>query len=296
MRRRQPEFNYWPGVADTMLIAFIMLLGLWFGQQSLLKIKSQTGSGGIVPTGDEWRKLQDEHEKLRGQYAALKAQLLAKDAQLLAKNEQLKSASARISELERKVAELEGKIASVEKDRDVAEAARKDKPPMIQLRHNDGFRFPPSKAVLTEVFEARLNDEVFPQIKAALERYNPNTIEVIGHTDGYPVRRSVSNLDNLLGDVLSGRQPVEALQFGSNADLGLIRAAVVRRRIESWLTGEGLADTIKVRCYSAANSVPLTDKLNDPSVFAGEDDARRRIEIRFTQLLPIPVHPPPNKQ
>jgi outer membrane protein OmpA-like peptidoglycan-associated protein len=295
MRRRQPEFNYWPGVADTMLIAFIMLLGLWFGQQALLKINIQTGSGGIVPTGEEWRKLQDEHEKLRGHNAKLMEQLLAKDAQLLAKNEQLKNANARISELEKEVAELEGKVASAEKERDVAEAARKDKPPMIELRHNAGFRFPPSKAVLTEVFETLLNDETFPQITAAIKRYNPNTIEVIGHTDGYPVRRSVSNLDNLLGDVLSGRQPVEALQFGSNADLGLIRAAVVRRRIEAWLTKEGHADTIKVRCYSAANSVPLTDKLDDPSVFAGEDDARRRIEIRFTQLVPAPVRPPEPK-
>lgn len=286
MRRRQPEFNYWPGVADTMLIAFIILLGLSFGQQAVSKLETISGDGGIRQDGKSWEEFSTE---LGIANTRLQTELRTKD-------EELMRAKDRIRELEKMVAEIQGKVASAEEARDVAEAARKDKPPMIELSHNAGFRFPPSKAILTEVFETLLNDDTFPKIKAAIKRYNPNTIEVIGHTDGERVRGGVSNLDDLLGGVLSGRQQVKALQFGSNADLGLIRAAVVRRRIEAWLTAEGRADSIKVRCYSAANSVPLTDKLDDPSVFAGEDDARRRIEIRFTQLLPIPVHLPPLRQ
>lgn len=74
------------------------------------------------------------------------------------------------------------------------------------------------------------------------------------------------------------------LRPGSNADLGLIRAVAVRREIESFLFSRGLSEKIKVRSYSAANSIPLADKLDNSAVFSGEDAARRRIEIRFTQL------------
>ncbi len=60
MRRHRTDFNFWPSVADTMLVAFIILLGLWFGHQSLTKLAEVTGSGGIRITGEQW----DEYNRL----------------------------------------------------------------------------------------------------------------------------------------------------------------------------------------------------------------------------------------
>lgn len=293
MRRRQSEFNYWPGVADTMLIAFIMLLGLWFGQQALLKINIQTGSGGIVPTGEEWKKLQDEHEKLRGHNSRLETELRSKEDELTRANSRIRDLDELARRLQSQVASLEGEVEKLKEK--IKELSKK--PPVISLPETSGYKFDSGTAKLSSEFTSLLEKAVFTDIGKVLKRGDVNAIEIIGHTDGQPVqRRGTNNLDAQLGDVIAGKQSAEGLRFGSNADLGLVRAVAVRREIEAWLAREGLSDKIQVRCYSAANSVPFTGELSDPKVFAGEEAARRRIDIRFTQLSPIPVHPPPNKK
>lgn len=290
MRRRQPEFNYWPGVADTMLIAFIMLLGLWFGQQSLTKIESMSGSGGIVRTGEDWKKLEAERDLLRGRNAALHEDNTKLKAELRAKDDELARAANHIRDLEKLVRELQGRIASLDGEvKKLNEQIMKlnNKPPVISLPETSGYKFQSGTAKFDPAFASLLEKEVFARIEEVLKRGDVNAIEIIGHTDGQAVlRREAGNLDAQLGAVLAGRQSAGGLAFGSNADLGLVRAVVVRREIEAWLKRKGLSEKIQVRCYSAANSVPFTGKLDDPKVFAGEEAARRRIEIRFTQLAP----------
>lgn len=250
-----------------MLVAFIILLGLWFGHQSLTKLESATGTGGITITGDE----KEEFDKLRIRLPELERALVA----LRKENAQLR---ADIQANENALAKAKGQIDALN-----------NKPPIISLPETSGYKFTSGTADLTEEFSTLLAKAVFADIRKVLDRGDVNTIEIIGHTDGQSVRRRVtSNLDAQLGYVLSAQQPAEALRFGSNADLGLVRAVAVRRKIEAWLSGQGLSGRIQVRCYSAANSVPLTDKLDESGVFAGEEAARRRIEIRFTQLDRVP--------
>ena len=299
MRRRVPEFNFWPSVADTMLVAFIILLGLWFGYQSLTKLEAATGTGGTRISDEEkkefdrLRKLVPELERellvLRNENERLRADVQAKD-------EAMRLAKERIKELEKQKIGLAEKLGGVEKALGQAKA-QNDKPPIISLPETSGYKFGTGTAELTDDFTFLLEKTVFADIRKVLDRGDVNTIEIIGHTDGQSVRRrEASNLDAQLGSVLAGQQTAKGLKFGSNADLGLVRAVAVRREIEAWLSKQDLSGKIQIRCYSAANSVPLCEQLADPKVFAGEEAARRRIEIRFTQLVPVSPTPTPPGQ
>ena len=288
MRRRSSDFNFWPSVADIMLVAFIILLGLWFGNQSLTKLEDLTGSGGVRITGDE----HDEFNRLRTRLPDLERELLhlrKENLQLRsdigARDEELAQARNRLHEIEKLLVDLRGALERAKGQID----ALNNKPPIISLPETSGYKFTSGTADLSEEFSALLAKTVFVDIRKVLDRGDVNTIEIIGHTDGQSVRRRErGNLDAQLGYVLSGQQPAEALRFDSNADLGLVRAVAVRRKIEAWLSDQGLSGRIQVRCYSAANSVPLTNTLDKSNVFAGEEAARRRIEIRFTQLDRVP--------
>lgn len=299
MRRRRSDFNFWPSVADTMLVAFIIVLGLWFGHQSLTKLEEVTGSGGIRITGEqseEFDRLKKRLPDLERELVLLKKKNEQLRTEIRLKDEEIKKLKDELARATEKIGELNGQITKLETNlgtlmKDLAEARKvNDKPPIISLPESSDFKFASGTAELpsASAFTAYLERTVFSDMRKVLDRGDVNTIEIIGHTDGDSVRRREgSNLDGQLGNVLTGQNTVKGLKFGSNADLGLVRAVVVRREIEAWLLKENLAGKIQVRCYSAANSVPLTDELSDPKIFAGEDAARRRIEIRFTQLAPI---------
>ena len=284
-----------------MLVAFIIVLGLWFGHQSLTKLEEVAGKGGIVITGAEWEEydrlkkrlpdLERELIALRKANAELRAELSAKTEELARALVSIRELEAALAEEKTKVRELEGQVTKLKAEVGTLEEnlakARKvnDKPPIISLPETSGYKFDSGTAKLSADFSRLLEKTVFADITKVLERGDVNTIEIIGHTDGTSVRgREASNLDAQLGNVLSELLPVSGLKPGSNSDLGLIRAVAVRREIEGWLKTKSLEGKISIRCYSAANSVPLTAGLATPSVFAGEEAGRRRIEIRFTQL------------
>ena len=291
MRRRSSDFNFWPSVADIMLVAFIILLGLWFGNQSLTKLEDVTGSGGIRITGDE----HDEFNRLRTRLPDLERELLNlrnENKQLRsdigAKDEELARARDSIQKFELLVADLKSKIRNLDNALTKANALN-NKPPNFPMEETKGYKFESGTAILESDFLTVLKQTGFKKIREALDRGDVNTIEIIGHTDGTSVRSpKISNLDDQLGHVLSGKKPVAVLKFGSNVDLGLVRAVAVRRVIEAWLSEQkDLSGKIQVRCYSAANSVPLTDNLDEPKVFSGDEASRRRLEIRFTHLDPV---------
>ena len=270
-----------------MLVAFIIVLGLWFGHQSLTKLEETTGTGGIRITGEQ----SEEYDRLKKRLPDLERELIT----LRKSNEQLRtklaSAESRIKALEAELAITKREIGELTARTGVLEAelaqAKKvnDKPPIISLPETSGYKFDSGTAKLSADFSLLLEKTVFADITKVLERGDVNTIEIIGHTDGQSLRsREGGNLDSQLGNVLGKVQSANILKPSSNTDLGLIRAVAVRREIEAWLETQNLNGKIAIRCYSAANSVPLTESPDSPSAFAGEEAARRRIEIRFTQL------------
>ncbi len=106
--------------------------------------------------------------------------------------------------------------------------------------------------------------------------YDVDTIEVVGHTDGVPVRGATSTLDTQLAVYINGTTGTPPTA-GSNVDLGMTRAAAVARILKADLRLTGL----NIVVLSAGQTV-----LANGTSAAGADllafgDDRRRIEIRL---------------
>ncbi len=156
----------------------------------------------------------------------------------------------------------------------------RDKPPIIRLskKELDVF-FDTGEGGLSKTFKKQLKKITVPKLIAYKKDYNVNLIEVIGHTDGEIAnQKGKSNLDQKLENAVA-RSDISGLRYGSNADLGLIRALAVAffLRKQPELSG------VKFRVYSAAQLI-LPDGELAKKENRTKDDARRRIEIRFTNL------------
>lgn len=148
-------------------------------------------------------------------------------------------------------------------------------PPIITLG-NDKYRFPLNSAELTVDFKNRLQSDVADQVRALLQQYNVDVVEVVGHTDEQPIiSTQQSTLDVDAIDALNGARPISDLKPADNAGLGLARAIAVANALKS----AGLPANVRVIPLSAAQLVLPGDQVSDGS---DSDDSpqRRRIEIR----------------
>jgi outer membrane protein OmpA-like peptidoglycan-associated protein len=154
-----------------------------------------------------------------------------------------------------------------------------NKTPAIELKETEGYQFNIGSADITP-FQSKLSNKIH-SIDSILQQYREigvNTIEIIGHTDGSVVSNGYSNLDLLLDSTLITGSWRNNISFGSNADLGLLRALSV---------GLFLRQNIKevnlyYKIYSAAQLI-LPDGKITQKVDRYPDSTRRRIEIRFTR-------------
>ncbi len=155
-----------------------------------------------------------------------------------------------------------------------------DKPPIITLEEQQGYKFRSGDASLTPAFREKLTREKVPELIRYASTYGINIIEVIGHTDEIPVGVGASNLDHLLIPFLQSSPDAETvpqLQATDNAGLGMARAAAVARYL---LADPGLK-SLKMRILplSGAQVIDVDDTLSSGSD-QKEDRNRRRIEIR----------------
>ncbi|HLG13308.1 MAG TPA: hypothetical protein VJH03_02135 [Blastocatellia bacterium] len=157
---------------------------------------------------------------------------------------------------------------------------RRDKPPIITLNEASGYTFDSGSPSLSGSFEQAIEKEIIPKLNNILKDYNVDVIEVIGHTDGQTVSTKRSNLDSDLEAVALEKKSVESMIFGSNVDLGLLRAIAVAQYIKK--KANGRLDNVRYRFYSAAQLIPPTATLQ--FVSREPDSTRRRIELRFTRL------------
>ncbi|OAD22367.1 protein containing Outer membrane protein, OmpA/MotB [Candidatus Thiomargarita nelsonii] len=100
-----------------------------------------------------------------------------------------------------------------------------DKPPIINLPETLGFSFNSGHARLSEEFENLLKNDIVPKLRDIKDKHKVNVIEVIGHTDGV-IAGGYSNLDEKLENAVA-KGDISGLHYGSNADLGLMRALAV---------------------------------------------------------------------
>ena len=182
--------------------------------------------------------------------------------------------------------------------------ALNEKPPLISLTETDKFIFATGSYGLSQDFLDALEDKYTNDIKPTLEAYDVDVIEVIGHTDGQPNPRRTSNLDRQLQMVLpeggftgfqsgsnSNPDPASSgsgswwigrladFRYGSNTDLGLLRAMVVAMYLQARLEKDQL--DVRIRPYSASSLLDPEGNFNPaPAV---DDETRRRIDLRFTR-------------
>jgi flagellar motor protein MotB len=152
-----------------------------------------------------------------------------------------------------------------------------DWPPIITLHEADGFSFAKGKADLSTSFEAKLRDEIIPNLVALTNKFHVDVIEVIGHTDEQAIAQRPSNLDWMLVDALKEPAPVAALVPGDNAGLGLSRAVAVVRAI--MLDGRLPQPQYRILPLSGGQLIDTIERITP----GGGRDApsRRRIEIRL---------------
>ncbi|RYD22434.1 MAG: hypothetical protein EOP88_08130 [Verrucomicrobiaceae bacterium] len=262
--------------------------------QSVVQALDETAEAVI----DRLRSLDDRQAKLDKMLSSLSAdgEAAGEITRMLEENDQLKQQVGRLQKDLAGLAdtlgndpEAAGKLISENQD---LKRQLHDKPPIIQIsEQKEQYRFESGSSAMGEAFVAGLRKNEFARLceeviaRQQEGRVKVDTLEIIGHTDGVAVSRT-GNLDQKLPDLLAGGD-VDMSQFsaGSNNDLGLLRALSVRRQWESYIATrpeKAILKRIKVRCYSAGQTVPPGPQ--GASDYRSSDSSARRIEMRLTRL------------
>jgi hypothetical protein len=171
------------------------------------------------------------------------------------------------------------------------EKASSNLPVIVSLKQ-ESYSFPKGFWKPSDTFIKNFENEAITNILKILRQYGDKIryIEVIGHTDGLPVRKKlksgvlkVSNLDVELFTFLNSGDPLEnrtRLHYVDNAGLGLARATVVAALICYNIKGD--FPDIRVLPYSAGQMVTREKRVSPASKEYEEEPEERYIEIRFS--------------
>ena len=242
------ELNVWPAFTDLMSNAF-MILSLFLILAIIKSVFVQSVSEANASRSEQLeRQLQRRSNRvsdLEGEIARLKGQL--------------KDRSSNITQLKQEIERLKS-------------------PPVIVLRDSAERKFESGSAELSPQLNQFVEEDLVEQIQTQAQDYQGYIVEVIGHTDGQVNTGNYSNLDSNLERVIRGNESLNQLIPGSNADLGLMRALAVVKKLQENQELQELG--LKFKAYSAAQ---LYDQSGD---YAPQNRSanpnRRRIEIRFT--------------
>ena len=148
-------------------------------------------------------------------------------------------------------------------------------PPIISLPEAENYSFKIGSAQLTDNFKAQLTGEIVQQILKTLSEYEADLIEVIGHTDLQPMKKTrATNLDTSAKNFFETDKEI-ALRAKDNVGLGYARALSVTKHLLS--TPELKNYTILP--YSAAQMITPNGTITTPDDDF-ESSQLRRIEIR----------------
>jgi len=153
-------------------------------------------------------------------------------------------------------------------------------PPIIIIPDNEAFRFPVGSAKVSKPLQQYIWTSLAKTIRDNHKRYRIDTVEIIGHTDGQPNRRSSSNLDLVL-EQSAAANTLGRLTPGSNADLGLMRALAIANELRKVQATNPELKNLQFYAYSAGQLYLLNGNLAPPN--RNPDSSRRRIEVRFTR-------------
>ena len=198
------------------------------------------------------------------------------------------SSKARVEELDKLLTLEQEKTSDLyRKMRDGDKERKSQFPPNIFIKAAEGYDFNSGSAELTPDLEKYIRNTIVTKIEENIRDFDVNTVVVIGHTDGQSVNSSTSNLDGLVEGVATGSKSVKDLSAGSNADLGLMRALAVVRKLQDIQKQEKrfprLDSRKGYRTYSAGQLTLKNGEFAQLNSDPSSDKDRRRIEIHFTK-------------
>ena len=315
-RRNTEETNFWAGYADCMLALFMVALLLWIlssGKTAFSSAESEAKrtalnkdieelKSDLEKKKKELKRVQDELKKLKGEVAK-RTDWFKKYEEERLKFEKAMDELQQLKKEKRDIAELLVKITDLERElRELRETNTKlikeSEKVFVEVSGTDVYTFASGKALIDLDFGDALAGNQFADLaERIIDRHLGNNnindvLEIIGHTDGTRWSAGPGNLDAKLPLFLSGKDPnVKKLKAGSNNDLGLLRALAIRNAwgnfVEDYADaiGKGILLGIKVRCYSAGQTLPAEGiGLEKPDTYTQNNPAFRRIEIRLTNV------------
>lgn len=253
------ELNVWPSFTDLianafMILSVLLLLALF--KSLFLQSTAQEAQLDLSTSEQQVRALQNR-------LAALENQLAQRQNRVRQLQTQLRSNQSQVSQLSQQVERL--KLA----------------PPVVVIQDSGEYQFDSGSANLPQGLRRYIETDLVDKIEQITANRNVYIVEIIGHTDGQVNFRAPSNLDQVLEDVALGKKPVNNLNPGSNADLGLMRALEVVKQLQA-AQKKGRLKGLEFRAYSAAQLILPSGKF--ASANRNPDRNRRRIEIRFSPL------------
>ncbi len=264
------SLNVWPSFTDLMANAFMIIslfLLLALFKSLFLKYTADETEQNLSDTERQVRLLQRELATLENELGestsnVRKLKKASSDLRqlLLKSNEQSRS---RVDILQSEIKRL------------------KSAPPVVVIQDSGGYQFDSGSAKLPKELRTYITIDLVDRIERISQQRNLYVVEIIGHTDGQ-INFGNGNLDQQLEEVAQGKQPVDSLKPGSNADLGLMRALEVVKQLQAVQEQTGRLEGVQFHAYSAAQLQLPTGEFATRN--RNPDANRRRIEIRFSPL------------
>ena len=264
------NLNVWPSFTDLMANAFMIIslfLLLALFKSLFLKYTADETEQNLSDTERQVRLLQRELATLENELGestsnVRKLKKASSDLRqlLLKSNEQSRS---RVDILQSEIKRL------------------KSAPPVVVIQDSGGYQFDSGSAKLPKELRTYITIDLVDRIERISQQRNLYVVEIIGHTDGQ-INFGNGNLDQQLEEVAQGKQPVDSLKPGSNADLGLMRALEVVKQLQAVQEQTGRLEGVQFHAYSAAQLQLPTGEFATRN--RNPDANRRRIEIRFSPL------------
>lgn len=196
--------------------------------------------------------------------------------------EEVSDAKGENKELRKVKTELQGII-----DRLRGELSRRpDKPVIITLPDEEGFRFDSGKSSIDEEFSELLKKklpELGREIKSSKSKRSDLILEVVGHTDSERIgtRHPFPNLDDLPGKFYTG-----SLFPYDNVGLGMTRAISVARELLRLSEEPAFSYLIGVEIIPlSAGPMVLPEGSRASGEEEVKDRSRRRIELRLRERV-----------
>jgi outer membrane protein OmpA-like peptidoglycan-associated protein len=269
----EDNLNVWPSFTDLMANAFMII--------SLFLLLALFKSLFLKYTADETQLNLSTSEQ---QVKLLQREIALLEEETLANNQTINRLRQNSVNLNSLSTNLQTLLEDSNSKLNIAQSEirrLKSAPPVVVIQDSGAYQFASGSATLPEELENYIATDLVNRIEKISQQRNLYVVEIIGHTDGQVNFNHAGNLDRQLETVAQGKQPINSLIPGSNADLGLMRALEVVKQLQS-AQQKGRLAGVQFRAYSAAQlQLPTGDFANTNR---NPDASRRRIEIRFSPL------------